>query len=90
MRPRVLLLDEPAAGVPQAEVSVILDAVARLPDDLSILMIEHDMEIVFSFARRIIVLAAGAVVMEGTPQEVASDARVEAIYFGRGDHGRAH
>lgn len=89
MRPRVLLLDEPAAGVPQGEVDIILDAIARLPDDLSVLLIEHDMDIVFRFARRIVVLAGGAVLMEGTPQAVAADPRVEAIYFGRGDHGRA-
>jgi branched-chain amino acid transport system ATP-binding protein len=89
MRPRLLLLDEPAAGVPQGEVGLILDAIAGLPDDLAVLLIEHDMDIVFRFARRIVVLASGAVLAEGKPSDIARDARVEAIYFGRAEHGRA-
>jgi branched-chain amino acid transport system permease protein len=88
LKPRVLLLDEPAAGVPRSESRMILDAVANLPDDLAVLLIEHDMDVVFRFAREIIVLVSGEVLMRGTPQEVAADARVREAYFGRGDHGR--
>ena len=81
-RPRVLLLDEPAAGVPEDERHEILAAVAALPNDVSVLLIEHDMDIVFSFADRISVLVNGALFVEGTPQEVAHDARVKAVYLG--------
>ena len=81
-RPRVLLLDEPAAGVPEDERHEILSAVAALPSDVSILLIEHDMDIVFSFADRISVLVNGALFVEGTPEEVARDPRVKAVYLG--------
>jgi branched-chain amino acid transport system ATP-binding protein len=81
-RPRVLLLDEPAAGVPEDERHEILAAVAALPSDVSVLLIEHDMDIVFSFADRISVLVNGALFVQGTPQEVARDARVKAVYLG--------
>ena len=77
-----LLLDEPAAGVPEDERHEILAAVAALPKDVSVLLIEHDMDIVFSFADRISVLVNGALFVEGTPQEVAHDARVKAVYLG--------
>src|SRR3954447_16884428 len=81
-RPRVLLLDEPAAGVPEAERHGILDAVAALPGDVTVLLIEHDMDIVFSFADRISVLVNGALFVEGKPEEVARDPRVKAVYLG--------
>ena len=81
-RPRVLLLDEPAAGVPEDERHEILAAVAALPSDVSVLLIEHDMDIVFSFADRISVLVNGALFVEGTREEVAHDARVKAVYLG--------
>jgi len=81
-RPRVLLLDEPAAGVPSDERHEILAAVASLPDDVTVLLIEHDMDIVFSFADRISVLVNGAMFVEGTPEEVAHDPRVKAVYLG--------
>ncbi len=81
-RPRVLLLDEPAAGVPEDERHEILSAVAALPSDVSILLIEHDMDIVFSFADRISVLVNGALFVEGTPEEVARDPKVKAVYLG--------
>ena len=81
-RPRVLLLDEPAAGVPSDERHEILAAVASLPDDVTVLLIEHDMDIVFSFADRISVLVNGAMFVEGTPEEVARDPRVKAVYLG--------
>ena len=80
--PRVLLLDEPVAGVPAGERREILDTVAALPDDVSVLLIEHDMDLVFSFARRMTVLVNGAVLTEGTPQEIADDPRVKAVYLG--------
>src|ERR1044071_9111301 len=85
-RPRVLLLDEPAAGVPEAQRRDILDAVAALPDDVTVLLIEHDMDIVFSFADRISVLVNGELFVEGTPEEVAQDPRVKAIYLGEEAH----
>src|SRR3974390_1866686 len=81
-RPRVLLLDEPAAGVPEDERHEILAAAAALPDDVPGLLLEHDMDIVFSFADRISVLVNGALFVEGTPHEVARDARVKAVYLG--------
>ncbi len=81
-RPRVLLLDEPAAGVPEDERHEILAAVAALPDDVTVLFIEHDMDLVFSYAQRISVLVNGALFMEGTPTEVATDPRVKAVYLG--------
>jgi branched-chain amino acid transport system ATP-binding protein len=81
-RPRVLLLDEPAAGVPEAERHELLATVAALPREVSVLLIEHDMDLVFSFASRISVLVNGALLTEGTAQEVAADARVRAVYLG--------
>ncbi|MEP7207483.1 MAG: ABC transporter ATP-binding protein [Casimicrobiaceae bacterium] len=81
-QPRVLLLDEPAAGVPEDERHEILTAVASLPDDVTVLFIEHDMDLVFSFAQRISVLVNGALFMEGEPDEVARDPRVRAVYLG--------
>ncbi len=81
-RPRVLLLDEPAAGVPDSERHEILATVAALPADVTVLLIEHDMDIVFSFADRISVLVNGALLIEGAPDEVARDPRVKAVYLG--------
>jgi branched-chain amino acid transport system ATP-binding protein len=80
--PRVLLLDEPAAGVPEAERQDILRAIAALPDDVAVLLIEHDMDLVFSFARRISVLVDGGLFAEGTPEAIAADPRVRAVYLG--------
>jgi ABC-type branched-subunit amino acid transport system ATPase component len=81
-RPRLLLLDEPAAGVPEAERHEILAAIAALPADVTVLLIEHDMDIVFSFADRISVLVNGELFVEGVPEEVARDPRVKAVYLG--------
>ena len=81
-RPQVLLLDEPAAGVPDAERHEILATVAALPADVTVLLIEHDMDIVFSFADRISVLVNGALFVDGAPEEVARDPRVKAVYLG--------
>jgi ABC-type branched-subunit amino acid transport system ATPase component len=80
--PSVLLLDEPAAGIPSAESHILLDAIATLPRDISVLIIEHDMDLVFRFAERITVLVAGAVFAEGTPAEIAANADVRAVYLG--------
>ncbi|UXN06520.1 ABC transporter ATP-binding protein [Bartonella sp. HY761] len=82
MHPKVLLLDEPAAGVPQSETGLIEDALASLPDDLAVLMIEHDMDLVFRFASRVIVLAAGSVIFDGSPQDVIQDSHVRTAYLG--------
>src|ERR1700753_338362 len=87
-RPRVLLLDEPAAGVPEGERHDIFAAVAALPRDVTVLLIEHDMDLVFSFADRISVLVSGALLVEGPPDQVARDDRVKAVYLGEGAAGR--
>jgi len=81
-KPRVLLLDEPAAGVPEDERHEILATVAALPKDVTVLLIEHDMDIIFSFADRISVLVNGALFVEGEPDAVARDPRVKAVYLG--------
>ena len=82
--PRVLLLDEPVAGVPAGEREELLQTVAALPADVSVLLIEHDMDLVFSFAKRMTVLVNGAVLTEGDPQAIANDPRVKAVYLGHG------
>jgi len=87
-RPRVLLLDEPAAGVPKDESAELFSVIAGLARELTILFIEHDMNVVFRFASRIIVMVGGRILLEGTPEEVAADARVREVYLGR-THARA-
>ena len=87
LKPRVLLLDEPAAGVPSQDSGRILDVLATLPADIAILIIEHDMDLVFRFARRITVLVQGQVLVEGTPEEIAADRRVRDVYLGQSHHG---
>jgi ABC-type branched-subunit amino acid transport system ATPase component len=72
--------------VPEAERHDILAAVSGLPSDVTVLLIEHDMDVVFTFAQRISVLVNGALFVEGTPSEVARDPRVKAVYLGEGDH----
>jgi branched-chain amino acid transport system ATP-binding protein len=89
-RPRILLLDEPAAGVPAGESGELFDVIAELPDEISVLFIEHDMNLVFRFARRISVLVAGRILTEGTPAEVGADPRVREVYLGHGRAGRVH
>jgi len=91
-KPRVLLLDEPAAGVPSSETHLILDVVATLDPDIAVLIIEHDMDVVFRFAREITVLVQGAVFTQGTPEEIMANADVRAVYLGEegrkdGRHG---
>jgi ABC-type branched-subunit amino acid transport system ATPase component len=85
LQPKVLLLDEPAAGVPSMESGRILQALDALPKDIAMLMIEHDMDLVFQFASRITVLVQGAVLCEGTPDEIANDPRVHQVYLGESD-----
>jgi ABC-type branched-subunit amino acid transport system ATPase component len=82
-RPAVLLLDEPAAGVPEGESDELFAVLAELPREISILLIEHDMSLVFRFAERITVLVGGAELVTGTPQEIAADARVREVYLGK-------
>jgi branched-chain amino acid transport system ATP-binding protein len=86
LKPKVLLLDEPAAGVPSSESELILQTLEKLPSDIAILIIEHDMDLVFRFARRITVLVQGAVLVEGTPEEIARDTRVHQVYLGEQTH----
>jgi branched-chain amino acid transport system ATP-binding protein len=85
-RPKLLLLDEPAAGVPEDERHDVLDSVAALPDDVTVLLIEHDMELVFSFADRISVLVQGQLFAEGSVDEISADPRVKAVYLGEDTH----
>ena len=87
LKPKVLLLDEPAAGVPSEQTSRILETLDRLPAEIAILIIEHDMDLVFRFARRITVLVQGEVLVEGTPEEIGGDRRVHQVYLGEQHHG---
>jgi branched-chain amino acid transport system ATP-binding protein len=85
-RPTILLLDEPAAGIPSAESKELFEVIAGLPRDVTVLFIEHDMGLVFRFADRITVLVGGKVLTEGTPEEIAADPRVKEVYLGEADH----
>jgi branched-chain amino acid transport system ATP-binding protein len=87
LEPSVLLLDEPAAGVPPADSHAVFELIERLPSDVSVLFIEHDMKLVARFAQRISVLVAGQIVVEGSPQEIASNSFVRDIYLGHRHHG---
>jgi branched-chain amino acid transport system ATP-binding protein len=86
LKPKVLLLDEPAAGVPSPESNVIVDIIESLPADIALLIIEHDMDLVFRLAKRITVLVQGEILVEGTPPEIAADPRVREVYLGEGAH----
>jgi branched-chain amino acid transport system ATP-binding protein len=85
-KPRVLLLDEPAAGIPSGESRQLVETIQRLPPDVTILLIEHDMSLVFRFAQRITVMAGGRVVTEGAPAAIAEDERVRELYLGDEPH----
>jgi branched-chain amino acid transport system ATP-binding protein len=82
LKPRVLLLDEPAAGVPAAEAHIVHDMLERLPDEIAIMIIEHDMDVVFRFAREIVVLVQGMILTRGGPDAIAADPEVRAVYLG--------
>jgi branched-chain amino acid transport system ATP-binding protein len=86
-RPTVLLLDEPAAGIPASESAELFQVIAALPREVTVIFIEHDMKLVFRFAERITVLVGGAVLTEGTAEEIARDARVREVYLGEAQHG---
>ncbi len=85
-RPRILLLDEPAAGIPAGESAELFSVIAALPRDVTVVFIEHDMELVFRFAERITVLVGGKVLTEGAPDEIAADPRVREVYLGEAQH----
>ena len=87
LKPKVLLLDEPAAGVPSHESQKIMNSLEKLPPDIAILMIEHDMDLVFRFAERITVLVSGAILAEGTPAEIAANGQVRSVYLGTALNG---
>jgi ABC-type branched-subunit amino acid transport system ATPase component len=89
-RPKVLLLDEPAAGVPREESQELFAAIAGLSRDIAVLFIEHDMELVFRFASRVIVMVGGRVLVEGAPAEIAADPRVRAVYLGKAPGAPRH
>ncbi|MBW8300504.1 MAG: ABC transporter ATP-binding protein [Hydrogenophaga sp.] len=82
LRPKVLLLDEPAAGLPASDHEVILGVLDELPGDVAVLLVEHDMPLVFRFARQITVLAEGTVIARGTPEEIRHDPQVRTAYLG--------
>lgn len=84
LKPRVLILDEPAAGVPSSESHLIVEAIEALPAELAVLIIEHDMDLVFRLARHIVVLVQGRILTEGTPEQIASNAQVRELYLGAG------
>ena len=86
-QPRVLLLDEPAAGVPTVESRELFETIAALPRDVTIVLIEHDMDLVFRFADRISVLVSGALLIEDAPDAIARDPRVRQLYLGEAGHG---
>lgn len=86
-RPKILLLDEPGAGIPTAESTELFDVIGRLANEVTILLIEHDMGLVFRFAERIVVLVGGRVLVEGSPTEIAADERVKEVYLGEAQHG---
>jgi branched-chain amino acid transport system ATP-binding protein len=87
LKPDVLLLDEPAAGVPSAESHIILEAIERLPEHIAVLIIEHDMDLVFRFAKRVTVMVGGALFAEGTPREIEANPQVRAVYLGQAGRG---
>jgi ABC-type branched-subunit amino acid transport system ATPase component len=83
LKPQVLLLDEPAAGVPSAESHIILDAIEELPEHITVLIIEHDMDVVFRFAKRVTVMVSGSILVEGTPREIEANPQVREVYLGQ-------
>jgi ABC-type branched-subunit amino acid transport system ATPase component len=82
-RPRVLLLDEPTAGMSPAETARITELIASLDRSLTLVIVEHDMDVVFRLAERITVLHEGRVIAEGTPAQVRGDTLVNEVYLGK-------
>src|SRR5262245_32417807 len=82
LRPRILLLDEPSAGLPSSDRHAVADILMSLPSELAILLIEHDMSLVFQFAKRVSVLVEGQILAEGPVAEIRRDPRVMAVYLG--------
>ncbi len=87
LAPKVLLLDEPAAGVPSGETGLVIGVVERLPPDIAVLIIDHDMDLVFRLARRITVMVEGHILVEGPPEAIAGDPQVRQVYLGERAHG---
>jgi branched-chain amino acid transport system ATP-binding protein len=87
LKPEVLLLDEPAAGVSSSESHLILNAIDLLPATMGVLIVDHDMELIFRFASRITVLVGGAIFAEGTAKEIATNPDVAKVYLGQSAHG---
>jgi branched-chain amino acid transport system ATP-binding protein len=90
LRPKVLILDEPAAGLRAEDVARMLDVIGRLPADMAMIMVEHDMQVVRRFASRVTVLVRGAVLMTGSPADVMAAEAVRSVYLGRTGHARFH
>ena len=88
LRPTVLLLDEPTSGVPAGDSHIVMDVIQSLSREIAVLIIEHDMEVVFRFATRITVMLNGAILRQGSPDEIAADAEVRAVYLGEDGNGR--
>jgi branched-chain amino acid transport system ATP-binding protein len=86
LKPKVLLLDEPAAGVPSGEAGAIIDMIEQLPSDVTLLIIEHDMDLVFRLAKRITVLVQGSVLVDGPPSEISVNPQVRQVYLGEREH----
>jgi branched-chain amino acid transport system ATP-binding protein len=88
-QPKILVLDEPASGIPGTEIADVFSVIAALPSDVTILFVEHDMDLVFRFAQRISVLSAGELLAEGTPEEISANQRVREVYLGEAHPGEA-
>jgi branched-chain amino acid transport system ATP-binding protein len=88
LEPKVLVLDEPAAGIPSDQAVRLLEVIELLPRDMAIVMIEHDMQIVRRFASVVTVLVAGTILMTGSPNEVMSADEVRSVYLGQSGHAR--
>ncbi len=86
LKPSVLLLDEPAAGVTPADSHHMFDLIEALPKSIAVLIVEHDIKLVFRFAKIITVLVQGKVLLNGTPDEISRDPQVRDIYLGRRHH----
>ena len=83
--PKVLLLDEPTAGLSPGETTIVTSLIRGLDKDMSILLIEHDMDVVFGLVDQITVLHQGQVLASGTSLDIQADSRVTDIYLGTGD-----